>query len=157
MRLQCNGMTRHLAINILDRDIYDGARANTPAQTSWTMRLLARLDAALGPNAMEKPIFAVADPMSPPSHENALFRELAAGHFDDLFPRTTVTLSELYKQAINPPPQPSVRIVSADPSPASGGLPWYPPIARAAHVGALRQLSELTATLLEFKSKATRF
>lgn len=146
MRLQCNGVARHLRMDILDRDIYDHAHANTPAQTSWTMRLLARLDAALGPGAMQKPIFALGDPISPPSPQNALLRELAAGQFNDLFPHTTFTLSDVYKQAMNPPPQPSVQIVSADPMPTSSEPPQYPPIARAAHVSGRVRFTAIVGT-----------
>lgn len=146
MRLQCNGVTRHLQMDILDRDIYDHAHANTPAQTSWTMRLLARLDAALGPGAMQKPIFAVSDPISPPSRENALIRELAAGDFNYLFPHTTFTLSDVYKQAMHPPPQPSVQIVSADPTPTSSEPPQYPPLARAAHVSGRVRFTAIVGT-----------
>ena len=133
MQVECNGVPRHLRMDILDRDIYDRARSNTPAQTAWTMRLLNRLDAAIGAGAMEKPIFSAGDVVSPPSSENGLLREIAAGHFDDLFPGTTLKLSDVYKEAMHPPPRP-VHIVSADPAPTSGEPPLYPPLARAAHV-----------------------
>ncbi len=134
MRVQCSGVTRHLRMDILDRDIYDSVHANTPTETSWTMRLLAKLDKVFGPGAMEKPIFSLGDPVSPPPQEDPLLRKLAAGDFDDLFPRTTLTVSAVYKQAMNPPPQPSVQVVSTNPSPSSSKTPIYPPLARAAHV-----------------------
>ncbi|HLH01802.1 MAG TPA: energy transducer TonB [Bryobacteraceae bacterium] len=121
-------------MDILDRDLYDRTHANTPAQTSWTMHVLAKLDAALGPGPMEKPIFAVGDPIGPPLRKGALLLDLEASHFDDLFPRATPKLSDLYRQAVNPPPRPAVEIVSADPKPTSSEPVLYPPLARMAHV-----------------------
>jgi hypothetical protein len=38
MRVQCSGRSRHLRMNVLDRDIYDPAHAATPEQTSWTIK-----------------------------------------------------------------------------------------------------------------------
>lgn len=134
MQVRCSGVARNLRMDILDRDIYDPAHAKTPEQTSWTMRLLDRLDTALGPGAMQKPIFATADPTSPPSRESVLLRELAAGRFNDLFPRTTWVLSDLYRQAMQPPPQPSVYVISREPPPVASEAPVYPPLARVANI-----------------------
>lgn len=134
MRVQCSGLSRHLRMDVLDRDIYDPERAATPEQTSWTIRLLGRLDAALGPGPMQKPIFATSGSTPPPSAESPSLRELAAGKFDDLFPRTTFTLSDVYSQAMHPPAPPSVYIVSSKPPPSTSEVPQYPALARAAHV-----------------------
>ena len=134
MRVQCNGIARHLRMDILDRDMFDAAHANTPVQTSWTMRLLGKLDAALGPGPMDKPMFATSAPAPLPLPEASSLDDLAAGKFDDLFPRTTLVLSDVYRQALHPPPPPSVHVVSAEPTPSISDVPQYPPIARAAHV-----------------------
>ncbi len=134
MRVQCSGASRLLRIDILDRDIYDPVHAKTPEQTSWTMRLLDGLDTALGPGPMDKPIFATSDPTPPPSSETSSLHELAAGRFDELFPRTTFTLSDLYRQALHPILPPSVYIVSSGPTPSASDVPQYPPLARSAHV-----------------------
>lgn len=134
MRVQCNGISRHLRMDILDRDMFDPAHANTPVQTSWTMRLLGKLDAALGPGPMDKRIIAASAPAPLPSPETSSLDELAARQFDDLFPRTTVVLSDIYRQALHPPPTPSVHVVSAEPTPSTSEVPQYPPIARFAHV-----------------------
>jgi hypothetical protein len=46
--------------DILDRDMFDPI-PNTPEHTARTMRLLQRLDDAIGPGVMEKPIFPIPD------------------------------------------------------------------------------------------------
>jgi hypothetical protein len=135
MRVQCSGVSRLLRMDILDRDIYDPLHAKTPVRASWTMRLLDRLDAALGPGPMDKPIFTTSDPIPSPSSETPLLHELAAGRFDELFPRTPVALSDLYRQVLHPIPPPSVYVVSSEPTPSTSDAPQYPPLARSAHIG----------------------
>jgi Gram-negative bacterial TonB protein C-terminal len=134
MRLLCSGVPRLLRMDILDRDIYNPLHAKTPEQTSWTIGLLARLDTALGPGPMDKPIFATPDPIPPPSAETSPLHELATGQFDELFPRAKFTLSGQYRQALHPISPPSVYVVSSEPMPSTSDVPQYPPLARAAHV-----------------------
>ncbi len=50
----------HPVINakILEKDWFDKS-PNTPKNTQWTLALLQRLDKAIGPGVMDKPIFAI--------------------------------------------------------------------------------------------------
>jgi len=45
MHVQCGGQDRIIRADVLDRDMFD-PNAATPENTSWTMRLLARVDKA---------------------------------------------------------------------------------------------------------------
>jgi hypothetical protein len=56
MKVPCGSQTRLIRADILDGDMF-GPPGNTPRRTSWTMNLLNKLDGAVGPGAMEKPIF----------------------------------------------------------------------------------------------------
>jgi hypothetical protein len=53
MQVQCGTHTRLIRSDILDKDMFDKAR-NTPEHTSWTMKLLQRLDSAVGLSVFEK-------------------------------------------------------------------------------------------------------
>lgn len=57
MQAKCGSVTRIIRANILDRDMFDPA-PHTPPNTTWTMNLLARIDNAVGPGVMDKPMFA---------------------------------------------------------------------------------------------------
>ncbi len=136
MQVQCGSQTRIIRSDILDKDMFDPA-ANTPKHTSWTMQLLARLDHAVGPGVMERPIFPVGDRAEPPSigSESEALRDVGLGKYDGLFQRTTVKASDVYRAAKSPPPAPSVRLVSSSPvQPEVLVLPKYPPLARLAHI-----------------------
>lgn len=135
MRVQCGEHQRQIRMDILDRDIYDPSHAKTPERTSWTMALLSRLDQALGPGPMEKPIFTISGTPTTPLPKSKLLDELSLGSFNSLFQRTTIKVSDLYRQALHPPPSPWVELVSSDPTaPTSYDLPAYSPLARAAHI-----------------------
>ncbi len=135
MQVQCGGQSRRIRMDILDRDMFD-SHPVTPEHTSWTMTLLQRLDRALGATIMDRPAFTLAappPPTTPPS--GPLLDDLESGKFDGLFDRGSHTPSELFRQAKNPPPGPSVQLVSSSPfRPTQYELPQYPPLARAAHV-----------------------
>lgn len=136
MEFHCGAQTRIIRADILDRDMFDPA-PKTPEHTSWTMRIMERLDQALGPGVMDKPIFAVSDSAEPPSDRSKSEpeRELGLGKYDALFPGAPDVASDLYKSAQNPPPPPTVRLVSSSPfQPQKVVLPWYPPIAKLARV-----------------------
>jgi periplasmic protein TonB len=123
-------------MDILDRDMFD-PHPNTPEHTSWTVALLGRLDKALGNSVMDRPIFSVSEAPQPApvSKSDALLNELARGEFDALFDKAPDKPSELFRQAQNPPPGPSVVLLSSLPyRPTSYTLPKYPPLARLAHV-----------------------
>jgi len=147
MRAQCGNEQRQIRMDILDRDIYDPGAARTPQHTSWTMRLLQRIDQALGPGPMEKPIFNMAAVPSPVPPRNVELDDLAAGKFDSLFEGSSDKVSELYRQAQHLPTPPAVELVSSEPiPPVSYKVPEYPPLAKAARVsGVVRLTAHLAA------------
>ena len=138
MQVSCGSVERNIRMDILDRDIYDSRHAGTPRNTSWTMRLLSRLDESLGPGAMDKPAFSLneATVSALPPLDKA-FSGILEGRFDGLFPGDGLKVSELCKQASGPAPPPDVvRLVSSEPIvPLTYEAAKYPPIALAARVG----------------------
>jgi hypothetical protein len=136
MEFQCGSQLRIVRSEILDKDMFD-ARPNTPKHTSWTMQLLARLDEALGPGVMEKPIFQILDEEEASIRDDAspVLRDLGLGKYDALFEDAPDRPSDLYHSAQLHPATPSVRLESASPfKPIVYALPQYPPIGEAAHV-----------------------
>jgi hypothetical protein len=121
-------------MDILDDDLFD-PHAGTPEHTSWTMRVLAQLDQALGDTVMDRPAFALSP--SPPQpaidpRPSSLLESLAAGRLDGLFQGGPDKPSELLRQAQNPPPPPTVMLVDSPPlRPTWYALPKYPPLALA--------------------------
>ena len=136
MQVQCGEQTRVIRADILDRDMFD-PHARTPEHTSWTMRILAQLDHALGPGVMDKPMITLpgdaggsAQPADPPT-----FQEIATGKYDPLFPGTTDKPSQIYLSTKEAIPTPTVRLITSSPfKPIAAPLPQYPAIARAANV-----------------------
>lgn len=137
MQVSCKGQDRQLRMDILDRDMIDSA-PNTPANTSWTMAFLSELDKALGPGAMDKPMFSLANAERPRVPDTELVRAIRDGQFDELFDKEH-TVSKVAFDADKPlPPPPSVEIENIRPfAPISPRLPIYPPIAKAARVEGL--------------------
>ncbi len=135
MQVQCGAQSRIVRADIRDKDWFDAA-PDTPKHTSWMMQLLARLDQAVGPGVMDKPIIDLDEGVSasvPAKSESV--HELSLGKYDGLFPGTSDRPSNLYTEAQNPPPAPSVRLVSSSPfQPQTPLLPSYPPIAKLARV-----------------------
>ncbi len=136
MQVQCGSHIRLIRADILDKDMFDPA-PNTPEHTSWTMALLSKLDQAVGPGVMEKPMFAIPDQekaASPPADSVAL-RDLGLGKYDALFSGAPDKPSDLYRAAQIPPPVSTVRLTSSSPlAPELFVAPPYPPIAKLAHV-----------------------
>lgn len=132
MQVQCGTQTRLIRSKILDRDMFDAA-PNTPEHTSWTMRLLGTLDRAVGPGAMDQPIFPILgkEDVSAKESSSVALRDINAGKYDALFQGAPDKPSELYRAAQNHPPPPSVRLLSSVPiQPEAFVLPEYPPLAR---------------------------
>jgi hypothetical protein len=138
MSAQCGNQTRLIRMDILDRDMFDLA-PNTPEHTSWAMTLLARLDQALGPGVLDRPIFSVESQPVRTQAQSANLADLRRGAFDVLFRDAPDRPSELYLKAQEPPPPPpTVTLARISPvRPISETLPKYPPIARAARVSGL--------------------
>ena len=136
MQVECGGQSRVIRSDILDKDLFDPA-ASTPKHTQWTMQMLRRLDEAVGPGVMAKPMFSVGEeePSSPHDTDSAILESLSSGRYDELFQGAPDKPSDLYRSARIQPPTPSVRLVSSTPvEPKVFVAPNYPPIAKLAHV-----------------------
>jgi TonB family protein len=136
MQFHCGTQTRTIRANILDKDMFDPA-ANTPEHTSWTMRLLERMDHLVGPGVMEQPMFALpgADQPSATNPNSAALRDVSSGKYDSLFQGAPDKPSDLDRDAQLRPPSPSVQLLSSSPfRPDVFVQPEYPPLARAAHI-----------------------
>lgn len=132
MQVRCGSHTRLIRADILDKDMFDPA-PNTPEHTSWTMALLGRLDQAVGPGVMEKPMFAIPDQekATSPLAQSVALRDLGLGKYDALFSGAPDKPSDLYRAAQIIPPTPSVRLASSSPlAPELFVAPQYPPLAR---------------------------
>jgi TonB family protein len=134
MQATCSGRDRQLQMNILDRDIYDN-KTPTPANTSWSMRVLSTLNESLGPGSEAKPMFQIG---VAPHHDvpnTPLIHAIRDGEYDALFGKEQ-GVSQIVREAeLPPPPLPSVQVLSVVPYfPVSTETPGYPPIAIAARV-----------------------
>jgi TonB family protein len=136
MQIQCGRETRVIRSDILDKDMFDPA-PDTPKRTSWTMSLLAKLDAATGPGVMNRPMFFIpsAKPSSPASPDSDAVHELSLGTYDALFQGAPDKPSDLYHASRESMPAPTVELMDSEPlRPEVFVRPTYPPIARAAHI-----------------------
>ena len=133
LKVLCGGKERIIRADILDRDWFD-PKADTPNNTSWTMRLLARLDEAAGPGVGDRPIIATEQPPAKPLPED-LERRLLSGEYDKLFPGVPHRLPDLYRDSHVAVAAPTVQLVSSVPfAPKVVVLPDYPAIARLARI-----------------------
>lgn len=141
MQVQCGAGTRLIRADILDRDLFDRT-PNTPERTSWTMKVLSRIDEVVGHSVMEKPIFSTgrdagSGDAAPGATGSDLLNAIGRGAFDEIFGPGFGKPSQLLRdaRAASTLPQPSVRLKSSDPfRPTSSHPPAYPPLARAARV-----------------------
>lgn len=135
LRIPCGTNSRLVRSDILDRDMFS-ATPNTPEHTSWTMQLLTRLDRALGPGVMEKPMFSTGEQENAEANLDSETREkLESGAYDELFPKAGIKLADIYRASQVPPPSPSIRLLSISPfAPQDPLLPNYPPLAKAARI-----------------------
>lgn len=136
MQVPCGTQTRLIRSDILDRDMFDPA-AKTPEHTSWTMRLLQRLDSVVGPGFMDKPILSVSESgeLPPIESDATILRDLGAGEYDSLFQGAPDKPSDLYHASQIPQPPPQVLLVSSVPlQPEVFVQPVYPPLARMARI-----------------------
>jgi len=135
MHVQCGEKERIIRADVLDRDMFD-SNAATPENTSWTMRLLTRLDKVFPSGVLDRPMFAASTETTVatvPSEDAA--RALASGEYDRLFAGAPDRPSDLYRASQIPPPAPDVRLRSSEPfKPDKFVPPGYPPIARLARI-----------------------
>jgi Gram-negative bacterial TonB protein C-terminal len=136
MRVRCGAETRLIRSDVLDRDMFDPA-PHTPTHTSWTMRLLARLQEPLGAGVLDQPIVAL--PGKDASRGRTIdpddVQRLSSGEYDGLFPKAPDKASEVYRASGVPAPSPNIELLRSAPfMPKKLILPRYPPIARLARV-----------------------
>jgi hypothetical protein len=137
MQVKCAGTNRQIRTDILDRDLFESA-PNTPKNTSWSMAVLQKLDIALGPSAMDKPIFPVDTTQPAQIPQGRLVDQILAGTFDPMFGSEVKVSAIAQDAAKGPPPPPTIRIEQVSPvAPMEPVLPNYPPIAKLAHVQGL--------------------
>jgi TonB family protein len=134
MDVLCGSRDRVIRMDILDRDLFDPS-PNTPKNTSWTMALLRDLDKALGPGSWDKPIFPLGGSAPQTVPDTDLVNEIEEGKFDALFGKEQEVAKVVSQAREAPPSPPSVKIESVTPiAPVSPEMPIYPPIAKAARV-----------------------
>jgi|SRR5689334_2221754 len=137
MQVSCGGEKRLIRSDILDRDMFSPA-AKTPKNTSWTMRLLAKLEKASGPGAMDKPMFAALQDRTTQSAQGTdetVLHTIAEGGFDGLFASGSLKFSDLFHQAQTPSvAHPTVTVKEIEPTkPDKQEMPAYPPITYLSH------------------------
>jgi hypothetical protein len=135
IRVRCGTEIRVIPSHVFE-DYWFNSAAKPPRATSSILQLLKRLDDAVGPGVMDKPVFSFPgnsnQNVEPPKTE--VLQQLGQGEFDGLF-KAGDKPSELYYAALKVPPAPSVRLLESAPyAPENPALPNYPPIARAASV-----------------------
>ncbi len=132
MQVECGGQTRVIRSDILDKDMFDPT-ANTPKHTQWTMQILRRLDEAVGPGVMAKPMFPVSEQgqTSPQDADSPVLEYLSSGKYDELFHEAPDKPSDLYHADQIHPPLPTIRLVSSTPvEPKVFVEPKYPSLQR---------------------------
>lgn len=136
LQLECNGSPRVLSSAILDRDLFD-KDPQTPQVTSWTMRLLGKVDQGLGPGAWDKPMFPLGqkETKAPPPHPLIVLEaEVRDGKYDGLFGKDADRISKIYADSLRPSATPTALLLSSSSEPDSYIAPLYPPIAKLARV-----------------------
>lgn len=135
MQIQCGGKERIIRTDVLDRDMFD-PNASTPENTSWTMRVLDRLDKAFASGVWDRPVFPSSDePTGATAPSSDLVKALASGEFDHLFSGAPDRPSDLYRASQIKPPAPEILLSSSVPfQPEKFVQPDYPPMAKLARI-----------------------
>lgn len=135
LHVQCGRKERIIRADVLDRDMFD-RNAGTPENTSWTMRLLARLDKGFPSGVWDRPMIGgLAEQATATAPNDDIARALASGEYDDLFAGAPDRPSDLYRASQAKPPAPEVLLQSSVPfQPEKFVPPGYPPIARLARI-----------------------
>jgi hypothetical protein len=97
------------------------------------MQLLGRLDDAVGPGTMDRPIFLLPEKGEQPENvmDSPTLRDVSAGKYDALFQGAPDKPSDLYRAAQDHPFSPVVRLLYSSVPLGEGTFipPTYPPIA----------------------------
>jgi hypothetical protein len=126
IRVQCGTQERVIRSDILDKDLFDPT-PNTPIHTSWTMQLLSRLDDAVGPGVMDKPMIAIPYENQPSEKDQNLagLEDVRAGKYDELFAGASDKPSDLYAAAQYRPPAPTCAVGKQFAASAGGIRPAF--------------------------------
>lgn len=136
IEVECGSQTRVIRSDILDKDMFDHS-ANTPKHTPCTMQLWRRLDEAVGPGVMARPMFPMGegDQLLPQDADPTTLESLRSDKYDGLCRGAPDKPSDLYHFVQVHPPTPAIRLVSSTPvEPNAFVAPKYPLIAKLAHV-----------------------
>jgi len=138
MEVQCGPQDRVIRSLVLDKDWFDSA-PGTPQNTSRTMRLLSRLDDALGSNVMDRPAFSsfltASEQTAPAPIDSETLSDISSGKYDALFQGAPEKPSDIYLAARRAIPTPDIKVEIESPArPEIRPAPIYPPLARLAHI-----------------------
>jgi Gram-negative bacterial TonB protein C-terminal len=143
MQVPCGEKMRRIRFNVLEQDWFL-AHPNTPRNTFWSIGLLTKLDEALGPGPMDKPVFPLPEQGSGEriALDPDVQKALEDGGYDELFAGAQDKVSKLLRDSQVVPPQPLVTLKNVFPvQPESFALPDYPRISRLAHVSGIVTVS----------------
>lgn len=134
MRVQCGADTRIIRSDVLDRDWF-AANPETPMHTSQTMELMAKLEQAVGPGPLDKPVFPVSETPKANALPSPALEDIAAGKYDVLFKNASDKPSEVYIASQNRIPSPTIKLLASTPvGPVTFVEPTYPQMARIAQI-----------------------
>lgn len=135
MRVLCVQRERIIHAEILDRDMFD-ASPNTPENTEWIMRILGRLDKALGKGVLDQPEFPDLNERKHSSMpDQNIIQELESGSYDYLFRNAPDKPSDLYRATQVRLPVSDALLISSIPfNPDNYVSPKYPIIAKLARI-----------------------
>ena len=138
MRASCGGKSRVFPAKLLDRDIFD-ARTKTPSNTSRLAHIVSNLEQYFSGGPLNQPLLSMRDSKPSAKADALLAHDLESGAFDELFSKAFFndgqSLGKLYQSSQKHLVGPSVTISVIGPiQPISTSLPYYPAIARAAHL-----------------------
>jgi hypothetical protein len=136
MQVRCGTQMRLIRADVLDRDWF-GPRSDSRKNTDWTMDFLQRLDQAVGPSVMEKPVFPAAQESAAPNIalDPAVLKVLEEGGYDGLFPGAPRKMSEFFASADRETLEPEIEVKSVVPvRPDPLILPQLPQVVRLVRI-----------------------
>jgi hypothetical protein len=136
IRVRCGTQVRIVPAHVFE-DYWFNPAAVPPKGTSTMLQLLKRLEDALGPGVMEKPVldFSHDQEASASSADPELFDRIGNGEYDDLFRKAPEKPSDLYRAAHASPLKPTVRLATIIPSePEVAVMPAYRRLAEVAKI-----------------------
>lgn len=138
MQVQCGSQRRLLRSAVFDHDWFD-EHPNTPKSTRAMDLVVAQLNEHLETRAVDKSTTMAALTQNAgeahPDHiPSSSESEVASGKYDDLFPASDEKISDIYRQAQEPAPNPQVTLYHSSLSaPEVFVAPEYSPLAKLVH------------------------